>query len=221
MDKERLFQQLQQQENASLLELLDHAYKVMDTNQRRQVFSPILKQIPATLIDGKRLLEQIQKFDEDSRTGEYYAPFRINSKNFMDIPEETEAWFEQLGDFLQNSSWLSEQGKHEQAIACFEILYQLIDAMESGESIVFADELGGWMIPGDGKQYIEAYLTSLAAIATAEQFTEQALPLVKRDSYSSLVHQVYKTACKVGNAAQKKHLQAEVKRQNIRTQRKT
>ncbi len=93
--------------------------------------------------------------------------------------------------------------------------------MESGEEIVFADELGSWMIPGDEKQYISAYLTSLAAIATPEQFTEQVLPLVKRDSYSSFVRQVYKTARKVGNAAQKKLLQAEAKRQNIRTQRKS
>ncbi len=120
MDKERLFQQLQQQDNAVLLELLDDAYEGMDTNQRRQVFSHLFTRIPPAFIDGNHLLEGIQKFDKDSRAGEYYAPFNVNSKNFMDIPEETEAWFEQLGDFLQDSCRLTEQGEHEQAIACFQ-----------------------------------------------------------------------------------------------------
>ncbi|WP_088891254.1 hypothetical protein [Leptolyngbya ohadii] len=221
MDKEKLFQQLQKQKKAVLLGLLDDAYEVMTPSQRRQIFSHLLQQIPPTAIDGNHLLQQVQQFDAASRAGEYYAPFRVNSKNFMDIPEETSAWFDRLGDLLQDSSRLTVQGDHEQAVACFQILYRLIDVMESGEEIVFADELGSWMIPGDGKQYVDAYLTSLAAIATPEQFTEQALPLIQRDSYSSFMHQVYQTACKLATPAQKKQLQAEAKRQNIRTQPKS
>ncbi len=221
MDKERLFHQLQQQDSTVLIELLDDAYEIMTTNQRRSVFSHLMTRVAPVVINGKQLLAQIQQFNQDSRAGAYYAPFNINSKNFMDIPEETETWFEHLGDFLKDSSRLTAQGEHEPAVSCFQILYQLIDAMESGEDIVFADELGSWMIPGDEKQSITAYLTSLAAIATPEQFTESALPLVRRDSYSSLMHQVYTTARKVGNPAQKKYLQAEVKRQNIRVQPKS
>ena len=49
------------------------------------------------------------------------------------------------------------------AAACFGILYELIDAMERGDEIVFAEEVGGWMIPGDEKEYVAAYMTSLAA----------------------------------------------------------
>ena len=30
--------------------------------------------------------------------------------------------------------------------------------MERGEEIVFGDEIGSWMIPGDEKQYIAAYI---------------------------------------------------------------
>lgn len=212
MDKETLFQQLQRQKKAVLLELLDGAYEAMTPSQRRQIFSHLLKRVPPAAIDGKSLLEQVQQFDQASRAGEYYAPFNVNSKNFMEIPEETSAWFARLGDLLQDSSRLTAQSDHEQAVACFQILYRLIDVMESGEDIVFADELGSWMIPGDEKQYIDAYLASLAAIATPEQFAEQALPLVHRDSYSSLIHQVYQTACKLASPAQKEQLQAEVKR---------
>ena len=59
----------------------------------------------------------------------------------MHIPEETEEWFERLGDLLKASSQLTARGDHLHAVACFGILYELIDAMEGGEEIVFADEI--------------------------------------------------------------------------------
>jgi hypothetical protein len=40
--------------------------------------------------------------------------------------------------------------------------------MERGEEIVFADEYGSWMIPGDEKTFVQAYVTSLAAVETPD-----------------------------------------------------
>ena len=37
------------------------------------------------------------------------------------------------------------------AAECFVLLYDLIKQIEKGEEIVFADELGMWMLPGDEK----------------------------------------------------------------------
>jgi hypothetical protein len=45
--------------------------------------------------------------------GYYYAPFDINSKNFSDIPEETDAWFDEVSDYLEDSSRLTDQGDHD------------------------------------------------------------------------------------------------------------
>lgn len=89
--------------------------------------------------------------------------------------------------------------------------------MEWGEEIVFADELGSWMILGDEKQYMAAYLTSLAAISTPEAFTEQVVPLLQRDRLHSFANQVYSKALKVANPEQTQHLKAEIKRQQIQT----
>lgn len=219
MDREHLFQQLQQQDTAVLLELLELAYDEMNTNQRRGVFGSYAKRTPPAVIDGESLLAAVEAFQQESLAGRYYAPFMINSKNFMDIPEETDEWFERLGDLLSDSSHLTQQGEHEWAVACFQILYDLIDVMESGEEIVFAEELGSWMIPGNSQQFIANYLTSLAAISTPEAFTEQVIPLLQRDRLNSFADQVYPTALKVGNAKQTAHLKAEIKRQNIPTSR--
>jgi hypothetical protein len=149
----------------------------------------------------------------------YYAPFNINSKNWMHVPEETKEWFEELGDLLQSSVQLTVQNDHLHAVACFGILYQLIEAMENGEEIVFSDEIGSWMIPGDEKECIAAYMTSLAATATPEEFTTTALPLLRRDSWQSFSTQAYPSAIRAADKAQREYLEAEIKRQKIRTAR--
>ena len=217
MDKTLIFKHLANEDASVLLKLLDDAYEELKPSQRRSVFGEFAKSLLPEVIEGEELLQEIQTFQQASFNSDYYAPFDINSKNFMHIPEETSEWYDLMGNFLESSSRLSNQGDHAIAVECFRPLYDLIGAMESGEEIIFADEIGSWMIPGDRKVYLKAYLTSLAATASPEGFTEQVLPLVRRDSYSSFVDKVYTTARKFANDEQKKHLRAEVKRQNIRT----
>lgn len=217
MDKDALFKHLSTQEPAVLLDLLSQAYDQMDHDQRRWVFGKVVESLPPEPVDGEILLDEIQIFEDNSLAGTYYASFDINSKNFMDIPEETEEWFEELSDFLKAATQLSQQGDHRDAVECFKILYSLIKRMEWGEEIVFADELGSWMIHGDHKAYITAYLTSLATVASPEEFATTTAPLVQRDSYQSFSDRVYPTALRIANEAQKEQLKAEIKRQKIRT----
>ena len=55
---------------------------------------------------------------------------------------------------------------------------------------MLADEVGIWMIPADEKQYIVAYIASLAAVVSPESFTATALPLLQRERTSSFTGQV-------------------------------
>jgi hypothetical protein len=174
---------------------------------------------PSAPVDGKKLLREIKKFQRESLAGAYYAPFNMNSKNYMHIPPETEAWFDRLGELLVSSMQLAKQKEHQQATDCFGLLFELIEAMESGEEIVFADEIGSWMIPGDEKRYIAAYLKSLAATATPEAFAAVAVPLLRRDSHQSFTGQVYPSAIRVATQEQRACLEAEVERQRIQTER--
>jgi len=217
MDETRLFQYLSAQDAATLLERLRRAYAEMSYDQRHAVFGDIVLSLPPVYVDGEDLLDQIEDFRRESLAGAYYAPFRINSKNWKYIPEETHEWFACLGNFLQAGAQLTARGEHLQAVACFGILYELIEKMENGDEIVFADELGSWMIPGDEKQAITAYLTSLAAVAAPEEFAAAALPLVKRDSWESFHNQVYATAMQAVDEAQRTCLEAEVVRAKVRT----
>jgi len=217
MDKVALFGHLSTREPATLLDLLSQAYDQMDHDQRRWVFGEWVDSLPPQPVDGETLLSEIELFQKQSLAGSYYAPFNINSKNFMHVPEETEDWFEELSDFLKASTQLTHRGDHLHAVACFDILYQLIAAMERGEEIVFADEIGSWMIQGDKKAYTAAYLTSLAATATPAEFANTAASLIKRDSFQSFTSQAYAAALRVSSEAQKEALEAELERQKIRT----
>ena len=174
---------------------------------------------PVAPVDGKKLRRTIRRFQRESLAGAYYAPFNMNSKNYMNIPPETEAWFDRLGELLASSTQLTHQKDHQLATACFSLLFELIDAMESGEEIVFADELGSWMIPGDEKRFTAACLRSLAATATPEVFVAVALPLIRRDSGQSFASEVYQSAVRVATKEQRAYLEAEIDRQKIKTKR--
>jgi hypothetical protein len=217
MDKTRLFQFLSTQDPPFLLDLLSASYDEMNYDQRQAVFWRISQTLPIAPVKGETLLAEVEQFHRESLASAYYEPFDINSKNWTYVPEETKEWFERLGDLLQASAQLTAQGDHLHAVACFGILYELIDAMESGKDIVFADEIGSWMIPGDEKQYIAAYMTSLAATATPEEFTGAAIPLIRRDSWQSFATQTYYSTIRVADEAQKAHLESEIQRQKIKT----
>ena len=219
MDETELFERLGKKKRPDLMGLLRSVYRVMNTEQRRIVFGKMAEKVPASPMDGKKLLKKVKQFHGDSLAGKYYAPFDMNSKNFSHIPEETDEWFEALSDLLENSTRLSKQGEHLLAVQCFMLLYELIDAMDSGREIIFADELGSWMIAGDTKKFVNAYLRSLARVSTPEEFARAAVPLIREDSCGgSFVHKVHSTALRVANKEQKICLQAEIERRKIKTE---
>jgi hypothetical protein len=217
MDEDALFKILKKQTKATLLELLSVTYQETSSQQQRYIFGDLMKQSKPSKASGQDILKESQKFYKDSLAGVYYAPFDINSKNYSHIPEETEEWFEKLGDLLESSAQLAKQQEHAIAVESFKMLYELIGKMEYGDEIIFADEYGSWMIPGDEEDFLDAYISSLAAVETVEEYTKMVIPLIKRDSYSSFSNKVYAIAVKHSNKEQKKSLTEAIKEQNIKT----
>lgn len=210
MNKDDLFEFLKGQKANQLLQMISSAYDAMSTKQRNYVFGKYEKKFSKRTVIGSDLLAAIKKFHSDSIEGYYYAPFDINSKNFSDIPEETDEWFDLLWDFLRKSACLSKTKQHDFSIECFGLLYDLIYKMEEGEEIVFAHELGSWMIPGDEKEVIAAYIFSLSETKSPKEFSSLALPLIQRDSYQSFTGKVYSTAIKFANEQQINQLKRDV-----------
>jgi hypothetical protein len=219
MDKATLMQQLSKQPTSIRLQLLSAAYDAMNDRQRQAVFGAYIRPQPEApkAIIGQDLLQEIEQLRQDSLNRKYYAPFNMNSRNYRQIPEKTSAWFSQLGQFLTSSIALTDQGDHASAAACFGLLFELILAMENGKEIVFAEEVGSWMIRVDEKKVMAAYLKSLAAVASPEQYAAMVVPLIKRDSRQGFSGKVYLVALRAASKAQKASLLDEIERQQIET----
>ena len=216
MDEDALFKVLKRQTKATLLELLHSVYDEINTQQRRHIFGALMKEFKPSRTVAQDIIKASEKFYKDSLARVYYAPFDINSKNFSHIPEETEKWFEKLGDLLQASTQLTRQKEHTSAVESFKILYELIAKMEYGEEIIFADEYGSWMIPGNEQEFLDAYISSLAEVKTPKEYTELLIPLIERDGYMSFCNTVYSLALKHSNKEQKQSLVGAIKEQNIK-----
>jgi hypothetical protein len=226
MDKAHILEVLAAQDGSALLGVLSRAYDAMTPEQRWAVFATYAQDaLPASAagsptaddVDGARLLAEIELFRQQSLARAYYAPFAMNSKNYRHIPAKTREWCTRMAGLLKDSCLLTDQGDHQHAVACFRALYQLVDAVDSGQEIIFAEEAGSWMIPSDRRRQVAAYLTSLAAMGTPEEFTAIALPLIRKDSRYAFSTQAYAAAIHAATEAQRAHLDAEVQRQKIRT----
>jgi hypothetical protein len=72
------------------------------------------------------------------------------------------------------------------------------------------------MIPGNEDDFLDAYISSLAEVKIAEEYTKIVIPLLKRDSYSSFCNKVYSLVVKHCNQEQKKSLLVAIEEQNIK-----
>lgn len=211
MNKEKLFTYLQKQTFAKLIELLDNCYRHMNSADIRSIFGEFEEEFLSELTcEGKEVLKSIQDFVKNSLRGCYYAPFDINSKNYTHVPEETSMWFEKLSELLIESEQLTKQGDDEYAVKCFSMLYELINKMEDGDEVVFADELGMWMLPIEEEPCIEAYIKSVVTIGDLELFFESVLPLIqyKKETYKKIIS--------AANKKQKDYLKKQISQLNFK-----
>jgi hypothetical protein len=212
-----LFNILKNEKKVVLVNLLMSAYAVMKIKQQSHVFDDIIYKSIATNKNLKesKILDEIVIFYKQSLAGHYYAPFEINSKNFMEVPEETDQWCQQISLLLEKSSQLTKLGKHEVAIKCFQMLFELIDRLGDDE-IIFGDEIGTWMIGANEECAIKAYITSLTKTKSAQEFVEYVTPLLIRDSYESFSKHVYAKIKAIANNDQINKLKEIIKSRGIK-----
>ncbi|MET4693624.1 hypothetical protein [Endozoicomonas lisbonensis] len=216
MNEDVLFKILSKKKKADLLMLLNSAWHVMGTNQRGEVFSAVVGEEQYDFPAAGDTVAAVKEFYDQSLAGDYYAPFDVNSKNFMDVPEETDAWFAHLDTLFIECTKLSRQGEYSAALEGFDMLYELTDAVDSGESIIFADEAGMWMFGGDEKTYYTAYLKAAASELDDDEFVEKALGVLQVDSIKSGMLKLYGVVKKLATSGQMEMIDAEVESRKLK-----
>ena len=117
---------------------------------------------------------------------------------------------------MVDTSRLTEQGDHEKAVQCFRLLHECIEAMESGDEIIFADEAGMWMFGRREEPLLKAYVKSASEVLVPDDFAVEMKPLMIRDSYVSFFNRVYKNVMNIANAAQLQSIQKLIKIEGIK-----
>jgi len=201
MEKKVLIMALKKQTKEQLISLLLESYEVLNKPQRNRFFETIYDKVKTPKFNAQNIHEEILKFYKESITGKYYAPFDINSKNFSDIPEETELWCDLLAKHFTNALELFDREEYEMATECFDKLYYI--QVNMCEEIVFAHELGTWMIPIKQATIIPKYIESMAKTKTAEGFKNGIKMLMDIDDYDYKKTKVLNKAMRVGTQEQK------------------
>jgi hypothetical protein len=205
---------LRQLKKAQLLQVLRATYQALPPAQVVSVFG---EYVDLTRLDSAsparkgtapgRLLEAVQRFHAESLAGHYYESFPVNSKNCRDRSEGTELWISQCNRLFDQCGKLSRKGHHAEVHTAMELLFELLKQIDTGsdEIIFFADEAGSWQVGIDAEQVLPVYFTSLAAVATPEEYATRVVEVIKEwGSYAA--ERFLNAARKAANAVQRKAL---------------
>jgi len=160
--------------------------------------------------DGKtkgNLLAEVKAFEKASLGGDYYEGFNVNSKNYMEMSEGTQAWIAECERLFDCCVAQAKKGDPAQVREAFDILFALLDHIDEGleDVIFFADEGGSWQVGVDWSKVLPAWLTCLSATAEPEEYARRVIEIVeKHDNYRRDKHLA--VARKIATEAQRKAL---------------
>jgi len=216
IDRNKLIKAFKTLKKVELISLLDDVLDNMERSSQRAVFGELFKEYTKSERTPHKILLDIEMFCKKSNAGYYYAPFDLNSNNILHIPDETDEWFDEISDYLDFVSELVKIKEYKIGLKCFNLLFELIDIMESGAEIVFAHEFGDWMILAK-EDYMEKYIIALSKETKhLEEYVRILIPKIKSDSNCSISNKVYKKVKKHSSDIQIKAIDKEIKSQSLR-----
>lgn len=121
------------------------------------------------------LLAEVRKFHEESLRGEYYEDFPVNSRNFTETSEGTEAFIAEFNRLLEKCTRAAEKGPRARVREAFELLFELLRRMDDrpDDIVFFADEAGSWQVGVDWRATLPAYFRCLAECASPGDYARE------------------------------------------------
>ncbi|TAD92506.1 MAG: hypothetical protein EAY75_02350 [Bacteroidetes bacterium] len=137
---------LKQKSKATLIQTIINIYERCNEKAIWDMFGDLIYEHHYMRLTPLQLRRDIETFYQKSVSGEYYAPFAMDSKNFMHIPDKTECWFNEIALLLDLCCELVLKNEPTPLHFYFHNLFDLIKKMEAGEEIIFAHECDTDMI---------------------------------------------------------------------------
>lgn len=177
IDLEKLRVALRRMSRGNLLIVAERAAELVPRPKLRVLVGDLVRL--EDLAEGKSgaapLFDEVRKFHEAGLRGEYYDSFEVNSKNFREKSEGTEAFITEFDRLLGKCIRAAEKGLRVPVREAFELLFGLLRRIaESPDDVVFfADEAGSWQVDVDWRSALPAYFRCLADGASAEDFARE------------------------------------------------
>ncbi len=174
IDLEKLRVALRRLSRGNLLMVAERAIDIVPKAKLRALVGDMV-QIDE-LAEGKPgpapLLEEVRKFYDASLRGDYYESFNVNSKNYMDKSEQTEAFIAEIDRLLGKCIRAATKGPRATVRTAFELLLAVLRRIdEDSDSVIFfADEGGVWQTGVDWRPTLAAYFQCLAESSSGEEF---------------------------------------------------
>lgn len=193
LDPAKVRAALQAMPRETLLKILD---RVVASTTRTTLaillkgFAPLAELRDGT-IAARPLLKAVRLFRNASVNREYYDEFRVDSKNFMQKSAGTKRWIDDLGRFMDCCVAQSNCGPPRIVREAFEVLFDLVRRIDTGEDwLFFADEGGSWMFGLDHRVILPAYCKCLSATAKPAEYVRAvdvaAETLIRHDKEAAL-----------------------------------
>jgi hypothetical protein len=157
---------------------------------------------------ARSLLNEVRDFHSASIAGKYYDSFDVDSKNFMQKSEGTEAFIADFDRLMGRCIRASAKGPRNATREAFALLIEILRRIDDSpdDVVFFADEAGSWQVPVDWRSAVPAYFRCLADDLPPEEFAREVDRTVTDFVDHERPHHLG-AARRVANTEQKKALQ--------------
>jgi len=150
VDRERLRRALRRLSRGNLLIIAERATELVAGAKLQALVGDFVRlhELPKATDRAAGLLDEVRKFHAASLGGEYYESFDVDSKNFMQKSQGTEAFIAELDRLVNRCVRANQKGSRAQVREAFELLFGLLRHIDEchDDVIFFADE--AWVMAG-------------------------------------------------------------------------
>ena len=177
VDIEKLRVALRRMSRSNLLSLANRAIELVPRARLGALIAGMVRL--DVLMEGKRgavsLVDEVRTFHDACLRRDYYESFDVNSKNYMDTSQGTDAFMAEFERLIEKCIRASAKGPSLPVREAFELLFALLRRLDRDpDSVVFfADEGGSWQVGVDWRAALPAYFRCLANGTPAEHFAQE------------------------------------------------
>jgi hypothetical protein len=210
-DLTKLRNELRRLRRCDLLIIAERAAELVSRADLKPLLSDFMH-VDVLVVPGTKpapLIEEIQKFYDESCDGRYFEQFEANAKNYKEHSRGTDAFVAEFDRLLRQCVHAVEHQPGASVREAFEVLFRLLRRIDEApdDVVYFADEAGSWQLGVNWRMVLPGYFRCLAEMASPGEFAITIDQMIRAFAeHERPLH--LRTAYQVASAAQQAALRA-------------